>query len=309
LGAVPAFTAGNDGAPVDDAGTKAANRDDNSRYTKGDDGKRLKSSLPGVPLPPGASEYASLKVRAEGGVELPMGYIAPRGKGPFPAVLFLHGGLDTSQGGRGSLREGAVPTRFLNKGFLVAHATRRPMRGDDYADVAGACDDTVAAIRAMKSIEAVDSNSLVLFGGSAGGNLAIHAASKIDVAAVVAGEPATLLMSGMYSVAGGSVGPVYKDFIGAYDTEAKRKTREIIKNLSCPVLMLHGGISQLNTLNKEFIIPEFESLDKPVKNIDYLENLYGFYWGTDTAVETLEKVVEDADKFFRKHLRVQPESR
>ena len=260
-------------------------------------------------MPRGASEYASLKVHAEGGLEFSMGYIAPPGKGPFPAVLFLHGGLDTSKGGRGSLREGAVPTRFLNKGFLVAHATRRPMRGDDYADVAGACDDTVAAIKALKSIEAVDGDSLVLFGGSAGGNLAIHAASKIDVAAVVAGEPATLLMSGMYSAAGGSVGSVYKDFNRAYNAEAKRKTREIIKNLSCTVLMLHGGISPLNTLNKEFIIPEFESLQKPIENINYPENPHGFYWGNDASLETLEKVVEDADAFFRKHIRVQPESR
>ena len=202
-----------------------------------------------------------------------------------------------------------MPTRFLNRGFLVAHATRRPMRGDDYADVAGACDDTVAAIRALKSIGAVDGDSLVLFGGSAGGNLAIHAASKIDVAAVVAGEPATLLMSGMYSEAGGSVGPVYEDFNRAYNAEVKKKTREIIKNLSCPVLMLHGGISPLNTLNKEFLIPEFESLQKPIENIDYLKNPHGFYWGNDTSLETLEKVVEDADNFFRKHIRVQPEAR
>lgn len=238
-----------------------------------------------------------------------MGYIAPLGKGPFPAVLFLHGGLDTSKGGRGLLRKGAVPTRFLKKGFLVANATRRPMRGDDYADVAGACDDTVAAIKALKSLEAVDDESLVLFGGSAGGNLAIHTVSKIDVAAVVAGEPATLLMSGMYSAAGGSVGSVYKDFNRAYNAEAKRKTREIIKNLSCPVLMLHGGISPLNTLNKEFIIPEFGSLQKPIENIDYLKNTHGFYWGNDASLETLEKVVEDADAFFRKHIRVQPESR
>lgn len=305
LGAAPALSTEHDG----EVNKMAANRDGNARFTKGDDGKRQKSRIPGVPLPRGVSKYTSIKVHAEGGPEFLMGYIAPPGKGPFPAVLFLHGGLDTSKGGRGSLREGAVPTRFLNRGYLVAHATRRPMRGDDYADVAGACDDTVAAIKALKSLEAVDDDSLVLFGGSAGGNLAIHAASKIDVAAVVAGEPATLLMSGMYSESGGSVGSVYKNFNRAYNAEAKKKTREIIKNLSCPVLMLHGGISPLNTLNKEFIIPEFESLQKPIENIDYLKNTHGFYWGNDASLATLEKVVEDADAFFRKHIRVQPQVR
>jgi len=152
----------------------------------------------------------------------------------------------------------------------------------------------------------VDGDNLVLFGGSAGANLALHAASKVDVAAVVAGEPATLLMSGMYSAAGGLVGAVYKDFDRAYDAEAKKKTREIIGNLSCPVLMLHGGISQLNTLNKDYIMPEFASLKKPVENIDYPGNPHGFYWGSRTDLATLEKVVEDADRFFRKHLKVQP---
>ncbi len=52
--------------------------------------------------------------------------------------------------GRNSLRKGAVPTRFLTKGYLIAHATRRSMRGNDYADIAGAVDDTLAAIKALK---------------------------------------------------------------------------------------------------------------------------------------------------------------
>ena len=105
--------------------------DDNARFTKGDDSKRQKTILPGIPMPRGASEYASLRVHAEAGPEFSMGYIAPPGKGPFPAVLFLHGGLDTSKGGRGSLREGAVPTRFLETGDYQkselhgAHATWR----------------------------------------------------------------------------------------------------------------------------------------------------------------------------------------
>ncbi|MFK5921100.1 MAG: hypothetical protein QM496_02910 [Verrucomicrobiota bacterium] len=276
------------------------------KATKGDNGKRDKTSLPGIPLPCDISAYTSLKVTSKDGSKFNMGYIAPLGKGPFPTILFLHGGLDTVRGGRGSLMKGAVQTRFLKKGYLIAHATRRVMRGDNYADVTGAADDTVAAIKTLQAVPLVDKNSFILYGGSAGANLAIHAASLTDVTAIVAGEPATLLMTGMYSKAGGSTGAVYKDFKKAYDSEAQKITQTIIKNLNCPVLMLHGGISQLNTLNKDYIIPEFKAANKTYINIDYPNNPHGFYWGNGTDLKTLEKVIEDSDQFIRKQIKTQP---
>ena len=92
----------------------------------------------------------------------------PPGKGPFPAVIFLHGGLGNSRMER--LRESSLmhvtPARFLAWGYVTVNATRRDIRHDPQDR--GVVEDTAAIIEAVKQRRDVDPRSVVLYGGSGG---------------------------------------------------------------------------------------------------------------------------------------------
>ena len=97
----------------------------------------------------------------------------PPGEGPFPAVVFLHGGL--GQSSMESLRTNSLrqPTqaRFLAWGYLTVTATRRAIRHDPQDR--GVVEDTLAVVRAIRDLPYVDSQSVCLYGGSGGGTLAL----------------------------------------------------------------------------------------------------------------------------------------
>ena len=122
----------------------------------------------------------------------------PPGEGPFPAVIFLHGGLGQSPMAR--LRSGSVnqpaQSRFLAWGYVTVNATRRAIRHDP--GDRGVVEDTLTIIDAVKDLPYVDDQSIALYGGSGGGTLALEVASvPNNLAAIVAGEPATIIYMGM----------------------------------------------------------------------------------------------------------------
>ena len=242
----------------------------------------------------------------------------PPGAGPFPVVIFLHGGLGQSPINK--LREDslnqATQARFLAWGYVTVNATRRKINHDPLDR--GVVDDTVAMIEAVKQIPYVDQASVVLYGGSGGGTLAIETAGVADIAAVVAGEPATIIYMGMFNKDhiisdsdGKPTGDKRWDVMKAdpkslYTPELRERTREKIAKIDCPVLILHGDQHALKHFNLGVFIPEMKAMNKDVELILYPGENHGFYWGRSSDAKMPLKANRDADAFFRKHIATKP---
>ncbi|MBI85075.1 MAG: hypothetical protein CMJ81_17920 [Planctomycetaceae bacterium] len=111
------------------------------------------------------------------------GYLAtPNGTGPFPTVLFLHGGMGPIVGGNPS----AVVDALANAGFVGFAPIRR-----NNPSMATHAHDTVAAIDFLKRLNQVDNARLAITGFSRGGLLAFMASTRRqDLQAVVLMAPA-----------------------------------------------------------------------------------------------------------------------
>jgi len=111
-------------------------------------------------------------------------YIAsPLGTGPFPAVLYNHGGLDTAVGG--DLRGTSVA--LAQAGYFVRAEKRM-----ETASIAGHLDEVEAALDDLRSDPRADTNCVSIIGFSRGGLLTLQAAeanaSKVD--AIISMAPA-----------------------------------------------------------------------------------------------------------------------
>ena len=125
----------------------------------------------------------------------------PPGKGPFPAVILLHAGMGRKELERGvdGAKQDALHsqqhTRFLAAGYVTVTAQRRGSKSDPQSPDSMA--DCLAVVEAVKKMPEVDPKSVVIFGHSGGGSFALVLAGETPLAAIAAGEPATVLFTGM----------------------------------------------------------------------------------------------------------------
>jgi dipeptidyl aminopeptidase/acylaminoacyl peptidase len=243
----------------------------------------------------------------------------PPGEGPFPAIVFLHGGVGQSSMAnlRRSLAQQPTQGRFLAWGYVTMAATRRAIRHDPQER--GVIDDTLELVRRVRELPFVDAESVVLYGGSGGGTLALEVASvSDDLAAIVAGEPGTIIYMGMFSrdhivfdESGKPTGDrrwdvMNQDAKALYTEKVRDFTRRKLSALATPTLILHGDQHEIKRFNLEVFVPEMQALGIPVVVNVYPDEPHGFYWGQGRDPAQALKANQDADAFLRKHLRVQP---
>jgi dipeptidyl aminopeptidase/acylaminoacyl peptidase len=152
-----------------------------------------------------ASPLQKLYVKTGDGLYVAAAMRKPRGKGPFPAMLVLHG----APGGRGmeqlvnwSLGKcgGPVWERLLQEGYVVVvgdyrGAMPKPLRPltVDPPQVTPAnamATDALAIVEHMRTLPFVDKERVGVMGVSLGGDVALHVAARTPVRAVVLGAPA-----------------------------------------------------------------------------------------------------------------------
>ncbi len=243
----------------------------------------------------------------------------PPGEGPYPAIVLMHGGLGQSAPAR--LRRAALETpahsRFLAWGYVTVTATRRNIQHDP--GDRGVVDDTLAIVREVKKLPYVDGESVALYGGSGGGTLALEVGSvSNELAAIVAGEPASIVYMGMFTKEhvvldddGRPTGDRRWDVMNAdpqtlYTAAVRERTRRKLRGLSTPTLILHGDRHALKGFNLDVLVPEMEAMRKPVTVIEYPGEFHGFYWGQGRIPPLAKKANQDADAYLRKHIKVQP---
>lgn len=243
----------------------------------------------------------------------------PPGAGPFPAVVIIHLGL--TEFPAAALRtislETAQTARFLAAGYVVATTTYRSRDLDPQTTVS--LQDSLAAVDHVRKLPYVDPKSIVIFGCSGGGDLALEVAAATDVAAVAPEEPASVLLTGIFNKEFPKAGPrhtprdadvIFNDPRGYYTPQYQKMTREKLGRIRAPILILQGDQDRLNLFNAQVLIPELRALGTSLDVITYAGEPHCFAF-TGMPPRTPRPAValqafEDTNAFFQRHVPTKP---
>jgi dipeptidyl aminopeptidase/acylaminoacyl peptidase len=247
----------------------------------------------------------------------------PPGDGPFPAVVLIHGGLNTwaSERLRQFVITSAMPSRLLAAGYVVATMTYRSRDVDPQSRVS--LDDSLAAVEYLQRLPYVNAASVAVYGCSGGGDLALAVASEKRVAAIVAEEPASIMFTGVWNSSSPKAGerydtgdsaPIFENPKRYYTEEHQRLTKQKIARIQSPILIAQGDVKTLlavNDFNAAVLIPELRSAGKVLEVVTYPGEPHCFAfgdYGPPSSSASTVKAFHDIDAFIRRHIVTRPKA-
>jgi dipeptidyl aminopeptidase/acylaminoacyl peptidase len=256
----------------------------------------------------------------------------PPGMGPFPVIVWLHPGITTYPLARlqATARELVTPARFLAAGYVLVASTYRSRDVD--LQTTASLEDTLAVLKFVRALPYVDARSVILFGCSGGGDLALEVAVRENVCAVIAEEPASVLMSGVFNNNTPKKGDRFTPLDSFhllenggqyYTTELQKMLRAKIEKITCPILILQGDVDRpqvpINRFNADVLIPELQRAKKQLVVNTYPDQSHCFFAGDGlprppgatvrpSSLAAAHTAFQDCDAFCRRHLRTQPKA-
>lgn len=227
-----------------------------------------------------------------------------------------------------SARDGATYTRLLAAGYVVVGPTYRSR--DDDPQSPRSLQDVLATLEHVRRLPYVDPNSIVVGGCSGGADLALELASQTRVAAVVAEEPASMVMAGMFNTSLPKKGERYtpEDSFFLMDNPRQHYTapfqkilREKLAKIDAPILIVQGSVDRqetpINRFNDAVLIPELRAARKSLDVRSYAGQGHCFCIGSGvprpsgrptqaSAPRAALEALQDIAAFCRAHLRTQP---
>ncbi len=253
----------------------------------------------------------------------------PPGRGPFPAVIVIHGGWGPKPLSvlRREASSNPTMTRFLAAGFVTMVPTFHS------AVVPQGVRDMAAIVDHVKQMPEVDPMSVVLYGCSAGGDLVLKLAGATEVAAMTAEEPVTLGFTGMFTEDTPKAGaeftladlsPMWKDPHKFFTPAIRRTTEERIRRITGSMFIAQGDQRQLlagidhHRIINELLIPGLRAAGIEVEETTYpgRKHCFGFWGGVSGGAFTGSAEAEvaaaaffaDMVTFFRRHVSTQPQA-
>jgi dipeptidyl aminopeptidase/acylaminoacyl peptidase len=259
----------------------------------------------------------------------------PPGAGPFPVVVWFHGGLMTFALERlqGKARDLATGPRFLAAGYVFVAPTYRSRDVDPQAT--DTVEDALATVEYLRKLPFIDRQSIVVGGCSGGGDLALQVAARTEVCAVVAEEPASVVTTGLFNKSlpkqGERYTPADAYFLSLdgrryYTDELQQAFRAKAAKIRAPILIVQGDVDReevrINRFNADVLIPELRALRKEVDVKSYPDQVHCFCdasgiprradgnFGRAPASwpAAALKAFEDIDAFCRRHVRTLPKA-
>ena len=257
--------------------------------------------------PPGVEMIADLVYGSPGGRDLNLDLFLPKsGTGPFPAIVYIHGGGWRS-GSRGQFRRHAAYMATI--GFVGATIEYR-LSGE--AKYPAAVEDSQAAVRWLRANAAkynIDPQRVGAAGQSAGGHLAallgVSADPAVQVQAVAAFNP-ILDLAAAAETSPGEAGSAVTSFLGASYAENPELWREAsplahVSKQSAPMLFLHGtadatvphaqSVTMRDALIKAGVAAELYSVEGA-----------GHMWFFNSEAD-FQSSLRRMEEFFRKYLK------
>ena len=127
--------------------------------------------------------------RGVGDVAIPAYVRKPAGPGPFPVVVWMHGGKDSKQNTINMGRSQGLPIgEFAKQGWVIYSGDYRPNGAFTPIDY----EDTVKAVEAARSLPYVDPKRVGYSGQSHGANAGTRVVSRVDLSGAVLMAPAAM---------------------------------------------------------------------------------------------------------------------
>lgn len=257
----------------------------------------------------------------------------PPGAGPFPVVVWFHGGLTTRPlaSVQRTARDLATGSRFLAAGYVYVASTYRSRDIDP--QTTDSVEDALATVEYLHKLPFVDRQSIVVGGCSGGGDLALQVAARTDVCAVIAEEPASVVTTGLFNnrlpKQGERYTPADAFFLSVdgrryYTEEFQRAFRAKATNISAPILIVQGDVDReeirINRFNADVLIPELRALRLRVEVRSYPDQAHCFCDSSGVPREFLFarapaswpaaalQAFQDIDVFCRRHVRTRPKA-
>jgi acetyl esterase/lipase len=254
----------------------------------------------------------------------------PPGPGPFPAVIWFHGGITTVAVQRleEMVRDHANLPRLLAAGYMVVAPTYRSRDVD--LQNPGTVEDALAVVDHVSKLDAVDRRSVIVGGCSGGGDLALETAARREVCAVVAEEPASVLMTGVFNNGTPKKGERYTPEDSFFMLENGRryftssmrlKFRAKIAKIACPILIVQGDVARreapINRFNADVLIPQLREAGKDVEVSVYPQQEHCFCSASGAPrpggrgapaswPAAARKASQDIDAFCRRQVTTRP---
>jgi len=239
----------------------------------------------------------------------------PKGQGPFPAVVMIHGGGQSEQGTYALGRMTGAPTaNFIAEGWAVYSIDFRPRSAFDPIE----WEDTVRAVEIVRQLPFIDDQRIAMIGGSHGGMVTSRVISRCALNCAVACAPAAIdlievakakqagfrilpkldaLISRMEQEYGAPVAKIAED-PAAFDHQSAFTEVEKVR---CPLLLISG---RNDTSSPPSVMETYaEKLREAGKQVElYLPDNgpHGFYFGQPRIPET-DEAARRAVGFIRKH--------
>ena len=140
------------------------------------------------PLPDGSLGIVT-EFHGAGGVAIPAYLRKPKGPGPFPVVVLLHGGPYGKEATFSLGRSSPPAGEFAKSGWAVFAIDYRP---DTSPPPPIVLEDSIEAVNAVRKLPFLDPHRVGLMGGSRGGGVVSRLLSRIDCKGAVLCAPAGL---------------------------------------------------------------------------------------------------------------------
>jgi len=239
----------------------------------------------------------------------------PKGQGPFPAVVMIHGGGQSEQGTYALGRMTGPPTAsFIAEGWAVYSIDFRPKSAFDPIE----WDDTVLAVESVRQLPFIDDQRIAMIGGSHGGMVTSRVISRCVLNCAVACAPAAidLIEVAKAKQAGFRIIPKLDALISRMEQEYGAPVSKIaedpaafdhhsafteVEKVRCPLLLISG---RNDTSSPPSVMETYaEKLKEAGKHVElYLPDNgpHGFYFGRPHIPET-DEAARRAVGFIRKY--------